>query len=127
MSVYDPERLAIVGVQPRTHGRDRRHIHRRSRGHTSWSILDCIRGGICWRIHRRDSPSFLNPLSMINQTMVHISRKAIQCPSSTYDFAHFALLPDSAGKLRNHFNSLKVRDSKHDAFFRSPVSVPCGQ
>ena len=58
--------------------------------------------------------------------MVFTSKVAIECPSSTCKFAYFASSPDPAGKLRNHFNNIKVRDAEHDAFFQKPLCVFCG-
>jgi hypothetical protein len=51
---------------------------------------------------------------------------AIQCPSSTCNFAYFASSPDPAGRLRNHFNNFKVRDAEHESFFQKPFCVFCG-
>ena len=57
--------------------------------------------------------------------MGFVSKTVIQCPSPSCDFAYFALSPDPAGKLRNHFNNLKVRDAEHDKYFRNPFCVFC--
>jgi hypothetical protein len=58
--------------------------------------------------------------------MVCVSKSAIKCPSPSCDFAYFASGHDPAGKLRNHFNNLKVRDAEHDSYFKKPFCVFCG-
>jgi hypothetical protein len=58
--------------------------------------------------------------------MVFVSKSAIQCPSKSCRFAYFALSPDPAVKLRNHFNNFKVRNTEHNSFFQKPFCVFCG-
>lgn len=58
--------------------------------------------------------------------MVWVSKTAIQFPSSTCNFAYIASSPDPAGRLRSHFNNIKVRDAEHESYFRKPFCVFCG-
>jgi hypothetical protein len=62
----------------------------------------------------------------LTRKMVWVSKTAILCPSSTCNFAYIASSPDPAGRLRNHFNNLKVRDAEHESYFQKPFCVFCG-
>jgi hypothetical protein len=75
----------------------------------------------------RDDASPAQLSTLLDREVVRISRSAIQCPSSTCNFAYFASSPDPVGKLRSHFNDFKVRDEEHESFFQKPSYVICSK
>lgn len=98
--------------------RIRRRVHRRIRQHTRWHI----RWHICWQCAMLRQ--FVLTQHFID--MVWVSKTAIQCPSSICNFAYIASSPDPAGRLRAHFNNIKVRDAEHESYFQKPFCVLCG-